>query len=458
MSVELQLSELAREAGVMDLFVFRRIADRRFAHLGGVGRGEGWAGIVEVDLTEATILRDALASGQETRLDSATPTSVFGPYFARSAIAVPLPPDTVVVMGSPDQPIEASGELLRRLSEIAASAIEHVSPAKRLGDELEVLQAVQTIAQISADSVDETMKQVAASAAEALSCEVAIIYLHDGERLATASRGWQLAADEATLRGALRSLQTADIACPLCVQDAGQQPLPAPLGLEKGIRSFYLLALDDPAGYLLLLHTDAQPRGFTLLCRELGLRLVDVASDLLSRALARERLHADLDDLNRQARRDPLTGLANRLSWSEALAAAEADETAWPVSVIILDVDHLKQANDERGHPFGDSLLRQAAACIRSAVRGRDVVARIGGDEFAILMHQADADGCHHVVERIEANVAAQQRIDGAPLSISLGFATAGADDVGDQLSNVISDADQMLIQRKQQTSLRLSA
>ena len=453
-----QLSLLAQEAGVADLFVFRRIAESRFAHLGGLGRGEGWAGIVEVDLDEAAILRDALAGGEEVWLHTAAPASIFGPYFARSAVAVPFPPDAVVVMGSPDGTFTADRGLLQRLSEVAVSAIEHVSAAKRLGDELEVLHAVQAIAQISADTVEETMQQIAASTAEALSCEIAIVYLHDDERVAVASRGWRLAASDDTLRRAIRSLQADHIACPLCVQDANQRALPAPLGPEDGVRSFYLLALEDPAGYVLLLHTDAQPRGFTLLCRELGLRLVDVARDLLERALTRERLHADFEELNKQARHDPLTGLANRLAWSEALTAVEADGRGWPVSIVILDVDQLKQANDERGHPFGDSLLRHAAACISMAVRGPDVVARIGGDEFAILLHETDAKSCRHVVERLEAKIDAHDRLDGVPLSISLGFATSGAYDGSSQLTGVISEADRMLLERKRQTSLRLSA
>ena len=224
------------------------------------------------------------------------------------------------------------------------------------------------------------------------------------------------------------------------------------------MRSFYLLALEDPAGYLLLLHTDAHPRGFTLLCRDLGLRLVAVARDLLDRALTRERLHSDFEELNKQARHDPLTGLANRLAWSEALAAAEADERGWPVSIVVLDVDQLKQANDERGHAFGDSLLRHAAACISTAVRGPDVVARIGGDEFAILLHETDADSCRHVVERLETKIAEHDRLDGVPLSISLGFATSGAHDASDQLANLIGVADRMLLGRKRQTSLRISA
>jgi hypothetical protein len=93
---------------------------------------------------------------------------------------------------------------------------------------------------------------------------------------------------------------------PYCVQDATVVPLPAPLDRERGIRSYYLLELTGLSkGVLFLAHTDAAPRGFTLLCRRLGLRLADVVSVGLGAALTREwcsteaaRLHAEFGRLD----------------------------------------------------------------------------------------------------------------------------------------------------------------
>jgi len=202
------------------------------------------------------------------------------------------------------------------------------------------------------------------------------VVLTETEHVAFGNHGWPILADAETIRAAVCALAAEVDECPVCVQDTRVRPLPRPFGSESGIRSAYLLELVEPEGYLLLVHTDAQPRGFTLLCRELGLRLVEVGSQLLSRALARDRLEVEIQVLNEQARQDTLTGLGNRLAWSEAVAAASADVAGGStVSVVLIDVDRLKEAND-RGHDFGDRVLCEAAAHLRGCVRDGDVVAR----------------------------------------------------------------------------------
>ena len=92
------------------------------------------------------------------------------------------------------------------------------------------------------------------------------------------------------------------------------------------------------------------------------------------------------------ARRDPLTSLANRRAFIERLGAAFAAcrRGAKPFAVLYFDLDHFKDVNDTLGHAAGDGLLHEVAARVLGAVRGNDIVARFGGDEFAIL--QSDAD------------------------------------------------------------------
>jgi hypothetical protein len=93
---------------------------------------------------------------------------------------------------------------------------------------------------------------------------------------------------------------------PYCVQDASVVPLPSPLDEEGGIRSYYLLELQGLArGVVFVAHTDAAPRGFTLLCRRLGIRIADVISAQLGVALTQEwcrgeaaRLHAEFGKLD----------------------------------------------------------------------------------------------------------------------------------------------------------------
>jgi diguanylate cyclase (GGDEF)-like protein len=454
-----ELAALARDKGVADVFVFRRISGNRLAHLGGVGRGEGWAGIVEVELNVPSLLRDALTDERDVWLESDQPANVFGPYYAQSAVAIPSPPDAVVVLGSPDSDLRSVGEAtLHDLARGAASAIEQVSPAKPLADELEVLHAVQAMSGIVEDSVDAVMSRVASCAAEALSCEVAIVYLAESDRVAIADDGWPSPADAERILSAIRTLDPSEVSCPLCVQDVTERRLPEPFGPENGVCSFYLLELGEPAGYLLLLHTDARPRGFTLLCRELGLKLADIARDVLGRALERERHRVELDRMREQAHRDPLTGVANRHAWLEVVGAADGANDV-PVSIVMVDVDRLKQTNDSQGHPVGDALLRQTAARLTAGVRGDDVVARIGGDEFAVLLYGTDAAACANVVWRLENQIGIQERGDdhGPPLAITVGFATREAGS-SEPLAHTIEVADQMLLERKHEKRLRLIA
>ena len=114
----------------------------------------------------------------------------------------------------------------------------------------------------------------------------------------------------------------------------------------------------------------------------------------------RERIERDL--LIR-ANVDGLTGVPNRRHFLE-LADIEykrAQRNAQPLSLVVLDVDHFKAINDEHGHATGDEVLRRLASVLREHVRRIDVVGRIGGEEFALMMPGADTARAGEVVERI---------------------------------------------------------
>jgi hypothetical protein len=296
----------AASVGAADLFVLRRVTGNRFVHFGGSGRGAGWAGLVEVDAVDEVPLADALATREPVRLAHGGKELVFGPYYARAAAFVPVSNDIVVVFGcEPDDLAGVSDQALRAAALLAADAVESVSPAKQLADELEELEAVRAAAGIEVTDVEDTMRMLAFMAAEALSCEVGAIYLADGDRVEVIDRGWKLDAAPDLVAAALRSALN-EGRFPYLVQDARVVPLSWPLDAEHGVRSYYLLELTGIArGVIFVAHTEAAPRGFTLLCRRLGLRLAEVASAQLSVALTREwsfgeaaRLHAEFGKLD----------------------------------------------------------------------------------------------------------------------------------------------------------------
>ncbi len=130
-------------------------------------------------------------------------------------------------------------------------------------------------------------------------------------------------------------------------------------------------------------------------------------------------------ELEHLSTHDSLTGVYNRAYFENELRRLRLGRR-YPVSLIVLDVDGLKAINDRHGHPVGDEILRQAAQVLQRACRSDDVVARIGGDEYCVLLMHADSQVAEHVIDRIFSlqnlyNI----RQPGPGLSLSLGYAVA---------------------------------
>ncbi len=104
---------------------------------------------------------------------------------------------------------------------------------------------------------------------------------------------------------------------------------------------------------------------------------------------------------------DPLTGTANRRAWDEELAAAvaHAEFDGRPLSLALIDLDDFKGYNDRFGHQAGDRLLKEVAAAWQSILRMSDVLARIGGDEFAVLLPGCSMETAVQIAERLRAAV-----------------------------------------------------
>ncbi|GEA16276.1 hypothetical protein E308F_25200 [Moorella sp. E308F] len=153
------------------------------------------------------------------------------------------------------------------------------------------------------------------------------------------------------------------------------------------------------------------------------------------------------EELKRWSTRDALTGLYNRTFFEEELRRMEKSRS-YPISLVLCDLDGLKIVNDMLGHEQGDELLRRAAKVIASCLRESEVVARVGGDEFAIILPQTGRKTAEEVARRIiEAAERDSARHPDLPLSISVGAATA--EDASRPLREVYKEADDAMYMNK---------
>ncbi|WP_236645323.1 putative bifunctional diguanylate cyclase/phosphodiesterase [Aidingimonas lacisalsi] len=163
-------------------------------------------------------------------------------------------------------------------------------------------------------------------------------------------------------------------------------------------------------------------------------------------------LKEDQTRLQIKAHHDPLTGLANRLLFSDrlehALKHAERHDTM--LALLFIDLDHFKAINDSKGHAVGDNLLKQASRRLSQVLRANDTLARFGGDEFvALLDHDVSVESAQTVAMRLlEALEAPFQVHDGTmPLSASIGIALYPSD--GDSQEELLRNADAAMYRAK---------
>lgn len=169
-----------------------------------------------------------------------------------------------------------------------------------------------------------------------------------------------------------------------------------------------------------------------------------VAFNSLIQALNEKQLAEE--KLRYLSNHDPLTDLYNRGYFAEEMERIERGRR-FPVSIMMADLDGLKRVNDTLGHAVGDRLIRQAALIIRHAVRGDDVVARMGGDEFAVILPNTDADTASKVCDRIRKDEASFNLESSSYLiGISIGVATA---EPGASLTETLKRADENMYREK---------
>ena len=166
------------------------------------------------------------------------------------------------------------------------------------------------------------------------------------------------------------------------------------------------------------IYREGEAVAFTETEFEIAQRFGDAAALALDNAEIRARLE-------HQARTDSLTGLFNHSVFYERLLQSlqESSRTHMPLAVLMLDIDDFKHVNDVHGHAVGDELLRFLAEALRAIVRPEDVICRLGGEEFAVLMDACGGDDAVRVAERVQTRLASVDFPGIGRMTVSVGLA-----------------------------------
>lgn len=163
--------------------------------------------------------------------------------------------------------------------------------------------------------------------------------------------------------------------------------------------------------------------------------------------------------LRRQMQHDPLTGVLNRRGLDEAAARAIANARRHgrPLALVVCDLDGFKALNDGFGHIAGDNALRGFAHLLTSAVRRGDIVARMGGDEFGLLLVETDAHAAAEVMERVRAEISFLRLPDVPQAQLNASFGVAQLETQDSELDHMVARADAALYDAKKDGKNRVA-
>ena len=179
---------------------------------------------------------------------------------------------------------------------------------------------------------------------------------------------------------------------------------------------------------------------------------------LMARVRSQLRRKQHYERIAEAALVDPLTCAFNR-RYFDAHAprmAARCRAARNPVAVLMIDVDNLKQINDARGHSAGDRALKEVVDRVTSALRPSDLVARVGGDEFVVVMPETDPDAALHIAERLRSRIG-DTPVEGVAVTVSIG-AAASRPDEEEELDATLQRADAALYEAKRNGGNRVIA
>jgi diguanylate cyclase (GGDEF)-like protein len=316
---------------------------------------------------------------------------------------------------------------------------EQIEIAEARARELDRLAETQrAIATTNAD-LDAVLGTVVREAQRLTDADAAVVEIPDGDDLvyravagtAAAHLGVRIPAAGAISGLALRTGETL-----LCEDSETDERVDREACRRVGARSMVVVPLRHAAqtAGVLKVYSESQSA-----FRPEHVRVLTLLADMIASALVRAAL---LEKLERLALTDELTGLPNRRNWYEQLehALLRARRSRAPLSVIVLDLNGFKQVNDRRGHAAGDRLLRSASACWSTALRESDVLGRIGGDEFAVVLEQTDPETAAVVAERLGESLTASE------VTVATGIATWESPE---DAASLLSRADAAMYSRK---------
>lgn len=242
----------------------------------------------------------------------------------------------------------------------------------------------------------------------------------------------------------------------LCVPDLAEDPRFRDHPVRQMLPDWHFYAgapIEDEAGHVLGVICVAAPEA-----RRLDAGQRQALTDIARLSWHAIDAHAQRRTLARQAITDPLTGLANRAHFDQALTVelAHAMRRGEPFTVLVMDLDGFKEVNDGFGHAAGVEVLRAVAERIQAQVRTGDVVARFGVDEFGVVMRHGGRDDAQVLARRIVravANPIALSSGDTVGVGISVGI--AAYDDEVDSPRTLLAQADQALFEAKRENEKR---
>ena len=190
--------------------------------------------------------------------------------------------------------------------------------------------------------------------------------------------------------------------------------------------------------------------GLIAATREMEQRTKSLEGELQASSAQVSELRDKLDNVRRESLTDPLTNIANRKAFDDAVRAAieAVQNDGEAVTLLLCDIDHFKKFNDSWGHQTGDQVLRLVASCLSENTKGRDTAARYGGEEFAVLLRSTSLEAATRVANQIRTTVEHKKLVKKSTgdvlgtITISIGVAQIGR---GETIDAVVRRADACL-------------